>query len=91
MFLAWLHIEAVTAHAKAIITEATEFSTGDGTVAYKLADGSVRSAYPWERVCSTREDAVDHCIAGMRAAGERLLAQADELSLAEASKCAATT
>lgn len=91
MFLAWLHIEACTAHAKAIVTEATEFTTSGGTVAYQLADGSVRSAYPWERVCQTREEAVEHCLAGMRAAATRLSAQADELASQEAPPCVATT
>lgn len=90
MFLAWLHIEACTAKASTIITEATEFHTALGT-AYELADGSVRSAYPWERVCQTREEAVEHCLAGMRAAATRLLAQADELAAKEGTQCEATT
>lgn len=91
MFLAWLHIEAVTAHARPIISEVTEFPTGDGGVAYKFSDGSIRSAYQWERVCLTRQEAVDYCVAGMAEAAERLLAQAKAFAEQEAPPCAATT
>lgn len=92
MFLAWIHIQGPMPRASVWISEVTPFAVGDAAKpTFQFSDGTIRTAWDFERPFQTRAEAVDYCVEQIREAAVRLLAQSDELAAKEGTPCAATT
>ena len=92
MFLAWINVQGTACRASVFINEVRPVAIGDvNRSAYLFSDGSIRTAYPFERQFETRSEAVEFCAGQIRDAARHLAEQADELAAQETQQCAPTT